>query len=166
MDARIRPLIRDDWPQVRGIYEEGIATGDATFETEVPPWDAWQSRHSEDTRLIAEVRGVVLGFAAVSPVSQRTVYRGVAEVMVYVAAHARGEGIGRLLLEALVTATERAGIWSLQAGIFPENEASLALHRAVGFRTVGVRSRIGRAADGRWRDTLLLERRSERIGID
>jgi L-amino acid N-acyltransferase YncA len=154
----VRPLVRDDWPAVREIYEQGIATGDATFETEAPDWAAWDRGHS--LRLVADAGGEVLGWAALSPVSERCVYEGVAEDSVYVASSAQGRGIGRLLLEELVRRAEADGVWTVQAGIFPENDASLELHRRCGFRVVGVRERLGRH-DGVWRDVVLMERRSE-----
>lgn len=157
----IRPLEATDWPAARAIFEDGIATGDATFEVEPPPWEQWNRAHLASPRLAAAEDGRVVGWAALSPYSQRECYRGVAEESVYVAADARGRGVGRALLERLVDDSERAGFWTLEAGIFPENEASIALHRRCGFRVVGVRERIGRR-DGTWRDVVLLERRSER----
>lgn len=162
----IRELVSEDWPAVRRIYEEGIASGDATFETEAPEWEAWDVSRLAQCRLVAEKDDNVLGFAALSPVSSRPVYRGVAEVMVYVAAAARGRGLGTALLRRLVQASEDAGIWTLSAGIFPENEASIRAHERVGFRRVGHRERIGRFHDGRWRDYVLLERRSGVVGTD
>ncbi len=150
------------WPAVRAIYAEGIATGNATFETEVPPWEAWDAAHLVPCRLVARAGDRLLGWAALTPVSGRCVYAGVAEVSVYVTATARGQGIGTGLLGALVEASEQSGIWTLQAGIFPENEASLALHRACGFRRVGIRERIG-CLDGVWRDVVLMERRSQHV---
>lgn len=153
-----------DWPAVAAIYAEGIAGGDATFETEVPTWERWDAAHLAEPRLVAdETSGAVAGWAAVSPVSTRAAYAGVVEHSVYVAAAARGRGVGRRLLDALIAETERAGIWTLQGGVFPENEASLALHRAAGFRVLGVRERPGHAHD-RWRDVVLLERRSSVAG--
>jgi phosphinothricin acetyltransferase len=152
-----------DWPAVRSIYEEGIATGHATFETAAPDWPEWDARHLPHSRLVARADGAVLGWAALSPVSSRCVYRGVAEVSIYVAARARGQGVGRALLAALIADSEQQGIWTLQAGIFPENLPSIALHRSAGFRTVGVRERIG-CLGGTWRDTVLLERRSTVVG--
>jgi L-amino acid N-acyltransferase YncA len=155
----IGPLTERHWPAVRAIFEEGIATGDATFETAAPAWAAWDRDHLPGHRLVASRDGRVVGWAALSPVSDRCAYAGVAEVSVYVAAAATGQGAGRALLDRLVADAEAAGIWTVQAGIFPENAASLALHRRCGFRTVGVRERLGRL-DGRWRDVVLLERRS------
>jgi L-amino acid N-acyltransferase YncA len=160
----IDPLAPGDWDEVRRIYAEGIATGNATFETEPPSWEAWNGAHRPDSRLVVREGGRVLGWAALSPVSDRCAYGGVAEVSVYVAASARGRGLGRRLLEELVRASEEAGVWTLQAGIFPENAASIAIHRKCGFRTVGVRERLGRLK-GVWRDVALLERRSPRVGV-
>jgi phosphinothricin acetyltransferase len=150
---------------VRAIYEEGIATGHATFETRSSDWDEWDRDHLPAGRLVARDGGEIIGWGALTPVSGRRVYRGVAEVTIYVAAAHRGRGAGWALLEAIIKVSEEAGLWTLQAGIFPENEASLALHRACGFRDVGVRERLGKLGD-RWRDVALLERRSRRIGID
>jgi L-amino acid N-acyltransferase YncA len=160
----IEPLAPADWDDVRRIYAEGIATGNATFESEPPSWEAWDGAHRPDSRLVAREGGKILGWAALSPVSDRCAYGGVAEVSVYVAASARGRGLGRRLLEELVRASEEAGVWTLQAGIFPENAASIAIHRKCGFRTVGVRERLGRLK-GVWRDVALLERRSPRVGV-
>jgi L-amino acid N-acyltransferase YncA len=158
MPPVIRDLRPEDWPQVAAAFADGIRTGNATFETDVPSWKDWDAAHLE-LRLVAELDGVVAGWAALSPVSDRCCYSGVAEVSVYVAGHARGRGVGRALLEELVARSEAAGIWTLQAGVFPENEASVALHLACGFRTVGVRERLGEL-NGVWRDVLMLERRS------
>jgi L-amino acid N-acyltransferase YncA len=159
----IHAMTPDDWPAVRAVYEEGIATGDATFETAAPGWAAWDRGHLPDPRLVAGRDGRVVGWAALSPVSDRCAYAGVAEVSVYVAAAAAGQGAGRALLTELVRRAEAAGIWTLQAGVFPENTASLALHHRCGFRTVGVRERLGKL-DGSWRDVVLLERRSPLVG--
>ncbi len=164
-EIRIEPMEEADWPAVSEIYRQGIETGHATFETTVPPREAWEAAHLAMGRLVAREGDRVLGWAALSPVSDRCAYGGVAEVSVYVDAAARGWGIGRRLLEALVLASEEAGIWTLQAGMFPENEASLAIHRRCGFRVVGRRERLGRLA-GVWRDVILLERRSARVGSD
>ena len=151
-----------DWSAVRAIYEAGIATGEATFQQTVPEWEAWDESHLEACRLVAERSDDVLGWAALSAVSSRCVYVGVAEVSVYVAAAARGQGVGRALLEALVTASEDAGLWTLQAGIFPENAPSLRLHEQCGFRVVGRREKLGEM-NGRWRDVMMLERRSPHV---
>ncbi|HYG79403.1 MAG TPA: GNAT family N-acetyltransferase [Pyrinomonadaceae bacterium] len=153
-----------DWDAVRAIYLEGIATGDATFETQAPAWGKWDAAHLAHCRLVARHGACVAGWAALSPVSARRVYAGVAETSVYVSAGFRGRGVGSALLGALVTCSEQHGIWTLQAGIFPENLASLALHRQLGFREVGFRERLGRM-NGRWRDVILLERRSETTGV-
>ncbi|HEV2883813.1 MAG TPA: GNAT family N-acetyltransferase [Pyrinomonadaceae bacterium] len=163
MPVEIRTMKRDDWGRIRDIYLEGIATGHATFETDSPDWETWDTRHLNAPRLVA-VRGAdLVGWAALSPVSLRRVYRGVAEVSVYVAEASRGDGVGQLLLEALVRESERCEIWTLQASIFPENEGSISLHQKCGFREVGVRKQIGQL-NGVWRDTVLLERRSEAVG--
>ncbi len=162
---KVRALHHDDWPAVARIYAEGIATGLATFESKVPEWHDWDSAHLMDCRLIAEEEGDVLGWAALSPVSGRCVYGGVAEVSVYVAASARGRGVGSALLEELIRESEQAGLWTLQAGIFPDNEPSIAVHVKHGFREVGVRHRIGRL-NGQWRDVALLERRSGVVGAE
>jgi phosphinothricin acetyltransferase len=159
----VRELAADDWPEVQAIYEEGIRSGDATFETEAPSWEAWDAAHPR-VRLVAERDGVVVGWAALSPASSRRCYRGVGEASVYVAESARGGGVGRALLEQLVERSEDEGYWTLTAGVFPENEASLRLHRACGFRDVGVRERIGESG-GVWRDVVWLERRSARVGV-
>jgi L-amino acid N-acyltransferase YncA len=153
-----------DWPEVRRIYEEGIATGRATFETQAPEWDAWDASHRRECRFVARRGGRVVGWIALSAVSRRHVYRGVAEVSVYVAEDARGTGVGRSLFEHLIPDSEAAGIWTVQAGVQAENEASLALHEAIGFRRVGVREGFGQDAKGVWRDVVLLERRSTTVG--
>jgi phosphinothricin acetyltransferase len=158
----IRDLRPGDWPEVAAIYEDGIRTGNATFETGVPSWEDWDAAHDEH-RLIAELDGETAGWAALSPTSDRGCYRGVAENSVYVAAWARGRGVGRALLEELIVRSEVAGIWTLRAGIFPENKASVRLHMVCGFRLVGVHERLGEL-NGVWRDVLLLERRSEVVG--
>ena len=162
MDYQITFMQPEDWIAVREIYREGITSGNATFETELPDWKNWDGNHRRDCRLLARKGKQILGWAALSPVSARLVYSGVAEVSVYVAAAARGNGVGKALLKALVEESERHGVWTLQAGIFPENVASVALHKSCGFRDVGVRRRIGKMGDT-WRDVLLLERRSSRV---
>ena len=154
----VRPLVPADYPEVARIFAEGVATGLATFETSPPSWESWDAAHLAHHRLVAELDGAVAGWAALAPYSRREAYRGVAEVSVYVAASARGRGIGRALLGRLIESARGGGLWTLQAGIFPENEPSLALHRSLGFRDVGVRERIGRLR-GEWRDVALLELR-------
>ena len=153
---------RSDWELVAAIYAAGIATGDATFDTAVPSWEAWDREHLSDHRLVGRRDDQVVGWAALSPVSERCAYEGVAEVSIYVAPEATGAGVGRALLEELIRSSEAGGLWTLQAGIFPENEASIALHTRCGFRIVGVRERFGKM-DGRWRDVVLLERRSPAV---
>jgi phosphinothricin acetyltransferase len=165
MSIVIAPMVADDWGSVCAIYEEGIATGQATFETEVPPWEQWDAGHLPHSRLVARVGSGVVGWAALSPVSRRACYAGVAEVSVYVAAAHRGQGVGLALLRELIAAAERAGVWTLQGGTFPENTASLRLQEQCGFRVVGRRERIARR-DGVWRDTIITERRSQRVGLD
>jgi len=152
-----------DWAAVRAVYVEGIATNQATFETAAPEWDRWNETHLPAPRLVAVSANTVIGWAALSPVSARAVYAGVAEVSVYVSAQARGEGIGSALLEKLIEQSEANDIWTLQASIFPENSASIKLHKKCGFREVGRRERIGKMHDA-WRDTILLERRSNLAG--
>jgi phosphinothricin acetyltransferase len=153
-----------DWEAVRAIYLEGIATGNSTFEQSAPDWQTWDQGHLPSCRLVARAGNEVLGWTALSPVSRRQVYAGVAEFSIYVTESARGRGIGAALLKALIDVSEREGIWTLQSGIFPENTASLELCRRFGFRIVGTRERIGCMA-GRWRDVVLLERRSEIAGV-
>ena len=154
-----------DWDEVREIYLQGIAGGQATFETEAPDWENWDANHLAFARMVAREDEHLIGWAALSPISARRAYAGVAETSVYVASDQRGTGVGRMLLEALVSVSERHGIWTLQAIMFPENQASVALHRACGFREIGRRDRISKL-NGVWRDTVLLERRSTRIGVE
>jgi L-amino acid N-acyltransferase YncA len=160
--VELHGLTEDDWSAVAEIYWDGLRDGLATFETEVPSWEDWNAAHFPEHRLVAELLGEVVGWAALSPASKRRCYAGVAENSVYVAREARGRGIGRSLLEALIAGAEAAGIWTIQTSIFPENRASLALHERCGFRVVGTRERIAKR-DGIWRDTVFLERRSEVI---
>jgi phosphinothricin acetyltransferase len=162
MDFTVNSMQPKDWESVLAIYLEGIATGQATFETEAPDWERWDSGHLPNCRLVARNGNVVLGWAALSPVSKRQAYAGVAEVSVYVAATARGAGVGGALMRALIEASEQRGVWTLQSSIFPENHASVALHLKHGFREVGRRERIARH-HGLWRDTVVLERRSSII---
>lgn len=162
----IEKMTASHWEGVRAIYREGLATGEASFRTEAPEWEFWDASHLQCCRLVALEGEAVAGWAALSPVSTRKVYEGVAEVSVYVGSAFRGRGFGRALLSALVRESEASGIWTLQAVIFPENVASVELHKACGFREVGRRERIGRTQGGLWRDTLLLERRSRTVGVD
>ena len=165
MRYKIDRMAEEDWDQVRSIYLEGIATGQATFETEAPSWQKWDAGHLKQCRIVARFEETVIGWAALSPVSSRRVYAGVAEVSVYVGQQYRGAGVGRALLESLIAASEQQGIWTLQAGIFPENSASIALHLKCGFREVGRRECTSKL-HGRWRDVMLLERRSKVAGLD
>ena len=167
VELEIRPLASADWQDVRSIYLEGVATGQATFETTAPSWEKWDQSHLPFARLVAASTSddQVIGWAALSQVSSRPVYSGVAEVSVYVSNEFKGTGVGQALLEHLVIASEQNEIWTLQASVFPENEASMRLHKRCRFREVGVRTRIGKMG-GIWRDTVLLERRSEVIGVD
>jgi L-amino acid N-acyltransferase YncA len=163
MTLEIKAMAPGDWPRVRAIYLEGIATGNATFEQSAPEWAKWDAGHLAAARLVARSGNEVLGWAALSPVSSRAVYAGVAEVSIYVGESARGHGVGRELMARLIAESEAAGIWTLQAGIFPENTASIALHERARFRIVGRRERIGQM-NGRWRDVVLMERRSTVAG--
>ncbi len=164
MDYVIDQMNPGDWEQVRLIFREGIATGYTTFETDAPSCEKWDAGHLTIARLVARKGAKVLGWAALSPVSNRVAYRGVAELSVSVKEESRGQGIGRALLEALIEISERNEIWTLQAAIFPENTASVKLHLRCGFREVGRRERIGKL-NGTWRDTLLFERRSKTVGV-
>lgn len=163
--VQIKPLLPGNWEDVKRIYEEGITTGNATFQTSAPSWEEWDSSHLQSCRLIAMDENKVIGWAALSPVSGRCVYAGVAEVSVYVAREARRKGVGKKLLEALIKESEKNNLWTLQAGIFPENISSIKIHEACGFRLIGRREKIGKM-NGKWRDTILLERRSNLVGVD
>ncbi len=165
----VRPMTAEDWPAAERIFREGIATGDATFEVTAPTWEAFDAGRLPGQRHVAvDADGTVLGWVAASPTSAREVYWGVVEHSVYVARSARGRGVGHTLLDALIASTEAAGIWTIEAGVFPENVASLALHAAHGFRRIGTRERVGLMSHGpwagRWRDTVLIERRSAVAG--
>jgi len=163
VEVAVEPFGDADWPAIRSIYLEGIATGVATFETQAPPWETWDARHLAKPRLKAVVSSTLAGWAALSPVSSRSVYEGVAEVSIYVAEALRGRGVGARLLSELVRASEDCGLWTLQAGIFAVNQPSIRLHAACGFRVVGTRERLGKLGET-WRDVVLMERRSPRIG--
>ncbi len=163
--VEIRPMLKEDWPSVAQIYAEGIATGFATFETDVPEYEAWDKNHLKHCRLVAERDGSIAGWAALSPVSGRCVYGGVAEVSVYVGKEFHGLGIGKLLMQQLIPESERQGLWTLQSGIFPENTASIKLHEKVGFRKIGYREKVGKL-HGAWKDNLMFERRSRTVGQD
>lgn len=160
----ISPMLPADWPAVRRIYAEGQATGRATFDTDIPEWETWDAGHLAAPRLVAREEAEVVGWAALGPVSSRPCYSGVAEVSIYVAGAAQGRGAGRMLLEALVTASEAAGIWTLYSSIHADNSVSVRLHQRAGFRVVGRRERIARRADG-WADTIIMERRSSVVGL-
>lgn len=164
ISVSLESMKADHWSSVRAIYLEGIATGNATFEKSAPEWETWDRAHLGSCRLVALAEGEVVGWAALSPVSSRCVYAGVAEVSVYVAQRMWGRGVGLTLLTALISESEKKNIWTLQAGIFPENIASIELHKRAGFRIVGTRERLG-SMDGRWRDVVLMERRSRATGV-
>jgi len=154
-----------DWPSVAEIYRQGMDTGFATFEKVVPSFEVWDAAHLEAGRLVAAKGETILGWAALSPVSSRCVYGGVAEVSVYIGQGSRGQGVGKLLMQQLIVESEKAGLWTLQSGIFPENKGSVELHRKMGFRFIGKRERVGKR-DNVWKDNLLFERRSTIIGVD
>ena len=161
----IRNMQSLDWDEVSRIYKQGIETGFATFEQQVPSYENWDGAHVKSCRLVAEEAGKVLGWAALSHVSSRCVYGGVAEVSVYIGKQSRGKGVGKALLKKLITESENAGFWTIQSGIFPENAPSIALHEKVGFRFIGKRERVAKI-HGIWKDNLLFEKRSDKIGID
>ncbi|PWL39541.1 N-acetyltransferase [Flagellimonas aquimarina] len=162
---QVREMKVSDWEKVSQIYAEGIATGFATFEQTVPSFESWNEAHVEQCRLVAEKDGEIHGWAALSPVSSRCVYGGVGEVSVYIGEASRGMGVGKLLLEQLISESEKAGFWTIQSGIFPENEASIYLHKKVGFRFIGRREQVGKI-HGNWKDNLLFEKRSKTIGTE
>jgi phosphinothricin acetyltransferase len=164
MKVKFRPMISSDWNSVAAIYKQGIETGNATFEKEMPAWETWDSAHLKTCRIVATIDRIIVGWAAMSPVSGRCVYGGVAEVSVYVSEQYKDHKIGTRLLEQLVSESEISGLWTLQASIFPENRASIRVHEKMGFRQVGYREKIGKM-NGVWRDTILLERRSKVTGI-
>ncbi len=170
MEYLIEIMKPEDWEQVSSIYLEGIATGNSTFEADAPDWDKWDSTHLREHRLVAKIGGNIAAWAALSPVSSRCAYSGVAELSLYVAARHRGGGTGSILLEAIINSAEKAGIWTLQGGIFPENTSSLSLMKKHGFREIGRREKIGKMTygdfAGTWRDVILVERRSTVAGLD
>lgn len=164
MNVSFRSMTAEDWISVSSIYEQGIATGDATFEPKSPKWEEWDNGHLDTCRIVAEYEGTIVGWGALSPVSGRCVYAGVAEISIYVASAYRGLKVGAALLGQLITESEKVGFWTLQAGIFPENKASLKIHQDAGFRIVGYREKVGKMK-GIWRDNMLLERRSKINGV-
>lgn len=161
----IRSFRKEDWPQVKEIYEQGIATGNATFDTETPAFEKWVSSVADGLCLVAEDEEGIHGWVKVSKVSSRCAYAGVGEVSIYIRDRSRGKGVGKKLLQAIIEESEKKGYWTLQAGIFPENSASLSLHEKAGFRKIGVQERIGKL-NGVWRDVVLLERRCRKAGND
>jgi L-amino acid N-acyltransferase YncA len=161
---KIEPLLKEHYPAVKRIYEQGLATGNSTFQTSAPDWEEWNRDHVIHSRIVAIENNEVVGWAALTPVSGRCVYAGVAEVSVYIAEQFRNKGYGKALLNELIRQSEEHNLWTLQAGIFPENNSSISLHESLGFRTVGYRERIGQL-QGVWRDTVLLERRSDTVGV-
>ena len=164
MDFVIEKMKDEDWPDVKSIYVEGIATGDATFEADAPDWERWNKSHLRDCRLVAKSGNEIIGWFALSPVSNRCAYKGVAEGSLYVKSSARGQGVGKALLRVAIEESERIGIWTMQSGTFPENTTSIAMQKVCGFRQVGVRERIG-CMNGKWRDVILMERRSKVVGV-
>ncbi|TCO74429.1 GNAT family N-acetyltransferase [Marinisporobacter balticus] len=166
MEYSIDEMKKEDWIQVGSIYKEGIETGNATFQTEIPTWEDWDKGHISKCRLVARQENKILGWIALSPVSSRCVYSGVAEVSIYIKEQYRGNRIGENLLSKLIECSETNGFWTLQSGIFVENHASLALHKKCGFRVIGIREKFGKSNRGGWRDIVFLERRSKVVGID
>lgn len=164
MDYLIDKMVPQYWNQIKDIYIEGINTGNATFEKEAPGWDKWDKSHISSCRIVARQDNIVLGWAALSPVSMRRVYAGVGEVSIYIRVNHLGKGIGTNLLKKLIELSEHNGFWTLQASVFPENKASVRLHQNCGFRIIGTRIKIGKMANGNWRDVILLERRSKVVG--
>lgn len=165
MELSFRPMTAGDWTSVAEIYKQGVETGNATFQQSIPDWNEWDKGHLKSCRLVAIINDKIIGWAALSPVSSRHVYRGVAEVSIYVDNKLKGQKIGTKLLERLIEESEKDNFWTLQAGIFPENKVSLKMHETLGFRIVGYRERIGKM-DNTWRDTVLMERRSKKVGME
>lgn len=166
MNYKIDGMMPSDWEQVANIYGEGINTGKATFQMEIPTWEGWNNGHVNSCRLVARSESHVLGWAALSPISSRCVYAGVAEVSIYIGEKYRGLGIGKALLNSLVKNSEENGYWTLQSGIIRENTASLELHKKCGFREIGIREKVAKMNNGKWHDTVLMERRSKIVGMD
>lgn len=166
MNYKIEEMTDADWEGVAKVYMEGINTGKATFQTDAPTWESWNSGHVNSCRLVARLGNKVLGWAALSPTSSRCVYKGVAEVSIYIGEEYRGQGIGKAILTSLIKLSEENGFWTLQSGIIRENSASLALHKNCGFREIGIREKVGKMGNGRWHDVVLVERRSKTVGID
>jgi L-amino acid N-acyltransferase YncA len=164
MEVALRTMIKNDWPQIAEIYKQGIKTRNATFETEIPTWDKWNSTHIQNCRIVATIENLIVGWAALVPVSARKVYSGVGEISIYISNKFKGQRIGTKLLEKLIVESENEGFWTLQSVIFPENTISIKMHQDNGFRIVGYREKIGQL-DGIWRNTILLERRSNKIGL-
>ena len=164
MNIVFRSMKKDDWISVAEIYRQGIESGNATFQRDIPTWDEWDSGHIKTCRIVASINNEIAGWATLTSVSGRLVYAGVAEISVYVSNLFKGQKIGTQLLERLISESEKEGYWTLQAAIFPENKASLKIHLNLGFRNVGFREKIGKMSDI-WRDTILLERRSQKVGI-
>ncbi|GIM29298.1 phosphinothricin N-acetyltransferase [Clostridium polyendosporum] len=165
MNYKIEEMKSSDWEQVANIYLDGIKTGKATFQTEVPTWKDWNNAHINLCRLVARSNNSVLGWAALSPTSSRCVYVGVAEVSIYIDEKHKGQGIGKSLLQNLITLSEENGFWTLESGIIRENTASIALHKKCGFREIGVREKVAKMGSGMWHDVVLMERRSRKVGV-
>jgi phosphinothricin acetyltransferase len=165
MNYKIEEMTNGDWEQVVKIYLEGINTGRATFQTEIPNWENWNKSHINSCRLVARLGNKVLGWVALSPTSSRCVYAGVAEVSIYIGEEYRGKGIGTALLTNSIKMSEENGLWTLQSGIIKENTESIALHKRCGFREIGVREKVGKMSNGKWHDVILMERRSKIVGI-
>lgn len=166
MDYKIEEMTNKDWNEVAEIYLEGINTGRATFQSEVPSFENWNDSHIKTCRLVASSGKEILGWTALSPTSSRCVYKGVAEVSIYIRKECRGKGVGKKLLETLIDLSEKNGFWTLQSGIIRENSASIALHKSCGFRQIGIREKVAKMPNGVWHDTVLMERRSKKTGID
>jgi L-amino acid N-acyltransferase YncA len=166
MDYRVEEMTQEDWEEVSKIYLEGINTGVATFQAEIPVWEDWNKRHINSCRLVTRLGNKVLGWAALSPTSSRCVYAGVSEISIYISEGYRGKGIGRTLLNNLIKLSEENGFWTLQSGIIKENAASIALHRRCGFREIGTKEKLGKISNGKWKDVVLMERRSKVVGIN